>query len=133
MFKVPVSAIELDIDNEELNYEFKDIINKIGIKDLYFAGDIRGLMELSNSKYFKLIQGSNERDDIFYCPELSIYFKRQDNLSYVGSRIASYDSNSMREKYHEFFSECKEIVESDREITAERQLLLLKKGKTFTK
>ena len=128
MFKVPIKAIKLDIDNIELYEDYNKLVNDKRIDNIYLAGDIGGLRELTNSLFFELIAGS----DIYYCDELSIYFSREGNMKQVVGNEIIDRMYSRYGKYHEFFDKVYEIIERDKEISANRQLLLLKKGKIFT-
>ncbi len=126
-------AIRLDLNNDEALDEYDKLVGKSGLSELYFAGDIKGLREVTNSYFFRIIECRDEYYDIYYCDKLSMYFFRGDNLSILGSRRETYAIDENRLKCTMFLNKCKEINELDKEITANRQLLLLKKGKIFTK
>ena len=133
MLRVPVNAFKLDIDNEELLDGYDRLVKRSNLKELYFAGDIRGLRELTSSYFFRLIEARDEYNDVYYCDELSMYFMRANNLALLGSREATYIIDDNRLKCRKFLNDCKEITELDKEKTANKQLLLLRQGKVFTR
>ncbi len=133
MIKIPVMDIKLDIENLELYDKYFELIKNSDIKYVYVGGDIKGSRELTNNYFFRAVPGKDGNDAFFYCDDLAIYFEASDKYQPAPSYEVMSTSIVRSDKYRDFFTSIGEITLEDERLNAERNLLLLRQGKTFTR